>query len=73
MAECSEFLMADGVRRLVSAGAEFLVIASNTAHLCVAQSRSEYPRLPILHIADITARAIRERGMTKIGLLGLWI
>merc|ERR1740139_1796099 len=66
----SEYLCA-GVRRLRAAGADFLVIASNTAHICVAQVEKEMPELPLLHIADCTAAAVRARqGSLTVGLLG---
>lgn len=32
--------------------------------------RQEFPSLPILHIADCTAREIKSKGFSKIGLLG---
>lgn len=62
--------LVDGVRRLVAAGADILVICSNTAHMSVPLVRSAHPALPILHIADATAKAIRDRGFTTVGLLG---
>ena len=39
-------------------------------HICVPAVRAAYPRLPVLHIADCTARAITARGMRRVGLLG---
>ena len=62
--------IAKGVDRLVLAGAGCLVICSNTAHLAVPLVRELHPSLPVLHIADTTAKAIKERGLTRIGLLG---
>ena len=47
-----------GVERLVKAEPDCcLVICSNTAHLAVPLVRQLHPTLPILHIADVTARA----------------
>eukprot|EP00928_Gymnodinium_smaydae_P063408 TRINITY_DN46987_c0_g1_i2.p1 TRINITY_DN46987_c0_g1~~TRINITY_DN46987_c0_g1_i2.p1 ORF type:complete len:297 (+),score=69.49 TRINITY_DN46987_c0_g1_i2:68-892(+) len=57
-----------GVRKLHAAGVDFLVIASNTAHICHDLVRQRLPELPVLHIADCTAAACRGQG--RIGLLG---
>ena len=59
-----------GVDKLVKAGIDFLVIASNTGHIGVPAIRHRYPDLPILHIADCTARAITAQGIKCVGLLG---
>ncbi|CAJ1352618.1 unnamed protein product [Effrenium voratum] len=60
--------LASGVAKLDRAGVDFLVIASNTAHICYSLVRERFPRLPVLHIADCLAAAI-GRGAT-VGLLG---
>lgn len=54
---------------LKQAGADFLVICTNTMHK-VADVVAEATGLPILHIVDVTGNAIRERGLRKVGLLG---
>lgn len=59
-----------GVARLAKAGIDCLVICSNTAHLGVPVVRELYPDMPILHIADATAQAILQKGLTHVGLLG---
>lgn len=59
-----------GVAKLVDAGIDFLVIASNTGHIAFPAIRATHPTLPVLHIADCTARAIIARGFTCVGLLG---
>ena len=69
-AGCSRYLMEDGVDRLVAAGAEVLVIASNTAHLVCDEVAVKHPQLQVLHIADTTAAAIKAAGFTRVGLLG---
>jgi aspartate racemase len=51
------------------AGADFLVICSNTMHK-VADVVAEKSGLPLLHIVDATGNAIRERGLHRVGLLG---
>lgn len=52
-----------------AAGADLLLICTNTMHK-VAPAVEEAIHIPLLHIADATARRIRERGMGRIGLLG---
>ena len=54
---------------LKQAGAEFLVICTNTMHK-VADVVAERTDLPILHIGDAVGSAIAERGLHKAGLLG---
>ena len=62
-------VMVDAAKRLQRAGAGLLVICANTMHKLVPQIQAEVD-LPLLHIADATARCVQERGMTKVGLLG---
>lgn len=59
-----------GVARLVSADVDFVVLASNTAHVAAPALARRFPQLPLLHIADTTARAVRARGLRRVGLLG---
>jgi len=51
------------------AGADFLVICTNTMHM-VADLVQAHTSIPILHIADVTAQAIRTMGVDKVALLG---
>jgi aspartate racemase len=62
-------LLAEAGRSLQSAGAEFLVLCTNTMHK-VASSIEAAVNIPLLHIADPTALKIREAGYSKVGLLG---
>jgi aspartate racemase len=62
-------LLADAARKLEKGGADFLVICANTMHKVVPEVQ-KHIRIPILHIADVTARAIKERGLRIVGLLG---
>jgi aspartate racemase len=62
-------MMADAARALAAAGAEFIVLCTNTMHK-VAPAIEAAVRIPLFHIADPTARAIKQAGMHKIGLLG---
>jgi aspartate racemase len=61
--------MADAARALQRGGADFLVLATNTMHL-VADAITAATPLPLLHIADVTAAALRQAGIDTIGLLG---
>lgn len=54
---------------LARAGADFLVICTNTMHK-VADAVELASGLPVLHIADATADAIRKEGLSTVGLLG---
>jgi aspartate racemase len=62
-------LLADSARRLEAAGADFLVLCTNTMHI-VAAAIADAVHIPLLHIADPTAQAIHQAGHTRIGLLG---
>jgi aspartate racemase len=62
-------ILTDAAGRLEKAGADFIVIATNTMHKLVPDIEKNI-HIPILHIADATADAIKEKGMVKVGLLG---
>lgn len=62
-------VLADAARRLETAGAEFLVLCTNTMHKLAPQIENALG-IPMLHIADATADAIKEAGLCTIGLLG---
>jgi aspartate racemase len=51
------------------AGADFLVICTNTMHKLAPDIRKKIG-IPILNIIDVTAEQIKERGFQTIGLLG---
>jgi aspartate racemase len=55
--------------QLKAAGAEALVLCANTAH-AVADELEGHVDLPILHIATATGIEIKNRGLSKVGLLG---
>lgn len=54
---------------LKQAGADFLVICTNTMHK-VAETVVERVGLPLLHIGDVTANAIARHALHTVGLLG---
>lgn len=56
-------------RAVESAGAEFLILCTNTMHK-VAPVIEQAVSIPFLHIADATARVLRNDGITCVGLLG---
>lgn len=62
-------IMASSGKRLQAAGAQGLLIATNTMHK-VADDVQAATNLPIVHIADATAKAVNTQGLTKIALLG---
>jgi aspartate racemase len=62
-------LLSAAARSLETAGADFLVLCTNTMHK-VAPAIEAAVGIPLLHIADPTAAAIKRAGFTKVGLLG---
>lgn len=56
-------------RSLETAGADFMMICANTAHV-VADDVEAALRVPLLNIIDPTAEAIRAAGLDKVALLG---
>ncbi len=62
-------LLANVAQKLEKAGAEGLVLCTNTMHK-VAPEIQKAVKIPLLHIADPTANAIKATGLSKVGLLG---
>jgi aspartate racemase len=61
--------MLDAARAVERGGADFLVLCTNTMHRFVAEIDREIS-IPLLHIVDATAAAIRKAGLRTVGLLG---
>lgn len=61
--------LASAAQALERAGAECIVLCTNTMHI-VAPAIEEATSIPLLHIADATAEAIRRQGLKRIGLIG---
>ena len=61
--------VAEAARKLEREGADFLLICSNTIHKVAGHARSAVS-IPLLHLVDVTAGAVKERGFSKVGLLG---
>lgn len=62
-------VLADAARSLEAAGADFLVLCTNTMHK-IAPAIEDAVGIPLLHIADPTAAAIHRAGHLTVGLLG---
>jgi len=60
--------MAQAARSLEAAGADLLVLCTNTMHKLASYIEAATP-LPFLHIGDATAAAIQRAGMQRVGLL----
>ncbi|HDX9611293.1 TPA: aspartate/glutamate racemase family protein [Bacillus toyonensis] len=54
---------------LQNGGADFIIICTNTMHKVVEKIK-ENINIPVLHIADATAKEIKRKGIQTIGLLG---
>lgn len=65
----SAHVLAEAGVALERAGADFIVICTNTMHRVVPQI-SEKINIPILHIADMTAIELKKANIKKVGLLG---
>ena len=62
-------MLADAAARLERAGAECLVICTNTMHR-LAEAIMQGMQIPLLHIADATAARVQAAGVKRVGLLG---
>lgn len=62
-------LLVDAARRLERAGAEALVICANTMHIVAPEIEQAVP-LPLIHIADAAATAVKRQGLRTVALLG---
>ncbi|MGW1883214.1 aspartate/glutamate racemase family protein [Streptomyces sp. NPDC001970] len=62
-------ILAEAARGLAAAGADFLLICTNTMHKVADQVAAAVP-VPLLHLGDATAEAVKAVGVAKAGLLG---
>ncbi|HDN2401250.1 TPA: aspartate/glutamate racemase family protein [Clostridioides difficile] len=67
--EKSAKILANAAIKLQEAGADFIVICTNTMHK-VSDKIQESIHIPLLHIADVTATVLREKEIKKVALLG---
>lgn len=59
----------NAARSIEAAGADFLLICTNTMHKVADQVENAID-IPLLHLADATALAIKQQGIGTVGLLG---
>lgn len=62
-------IMAIAAKSLVSAGADYIVICANTMHLCIDAIKNVVS-IPVIHIAEVTAKEISIHKFNKVALLG---
>ncbi|MGY1772554.1 aspartate/glutamate racemase family protein [Blastococcus sp. SYSU D00813] len=62
-------LLAADARSVQAAGADLVLLCTNTMHQ-VAGALTAVLDVPLLHIGDVTADAVRAAGVTRVGLLG---
>jgi aspartate racemase len=62
-------MMVDAARKLEAAGADTIVICTNTMHL-MADAVQNAVQIPLIHIEDPTAVKIKAQGLSRVGLLG---
>ena len=62
-------VLSEAAVNLEKAGADYIVICTNTMHK-VAPQIQEHISIPIIHIAEATAEELKTNGISKVGLLG---
>jgi len=62
-------ILCEAARNIQSAGADFLLICTNTMHKVAPQIEAAVT-IPLLHIADATAEVLLKKGIKTVGLLG---
>ena len=62
-------LMIEAAQRVKNAGADFLIICTNTMHK-MADAVQSAVQIPLLHIADVAAEAVKANRQNRVGLLG---
>ena len=67
--ETAGTVLAADARALQAAGADLVVLCTNTMHK-VADALTDVLDVPLLHIGDVTAAAVRAAGLRRVGLLG---
>jgi aspartate racemase len=67
--DASAELLSDKACQVEAAGADFLLICTNTMHM-VADRVADAIDIPLLHIADATAAEVKASGLHTVGLLG---
>ncbi len=62
-------ILVQSAREIEAAGADFMLICTNTMHLMVDEVQAGIG-IPLLHIADATAEGVNQAGIKTVGLLG---
>ncbi|MDV7103853.1 aspartate/glutamate racemase family protein [Vibrio sp. TH_r3] len=62
-------ILSKAAQSLQAAGADFFIICTNTMHKVAAQIQANVS-IPLLHIADATAKQLNNNEITTVGLLG---
>ena len=62
-------VLARAAENLEKAGADFILICTNTMHKVAPQVQARI-HIPLVHIAEATADALKERNISRVGLLG---
>ena len=62
-------ILSEAAQKIQFAGADFLLICTNTMHK-VAPQVERAINIPLLHIADATAEVLEQKGIKRVGLLG---
>lgn len=62
-------ILTDACKGLETAGADFIILGANTMHRFYPEVEAAV-NIPVIHIARVTAEAIKRAGLTRIGLLG---
>lgn len=67
--EQAGLVLIGAARSLEAAGADFILICTNTMHK-VAEQIQNHIHIPLLHIADLTGNTVLNEGIRTVGLLG---
>lgn len=62
-------LLAAKASALEAAGAELLILCTNTMHI-VIDAIEQAVTIPVLHILDATSAGVRQEGLGRVGVLG---
>ncbi|MEJ2656652.1 MAG: aspartate/glutamate racemase family protein [Desulfobacterales bacterium] len=62
-------ILSEAAKSVQAAGAEFLLICTNTMHKVAPEIEAQI-QIPLLHIADATAEILVKEGIKSVGLLG---
>jgi len=62
-------LVKDASKKLITIGADCILLCANTLHMYAEKLENEIT-IPLIHIATATAREIKKKNLSKVGLLG---